>query len=67
MREFLAVERCDACGARAKHAANKPGRAELLFCDHHYRNHRDSLLENYWLIESDVSPAEPVAVSAYTE
>lgn len=52
MREFLASERCDRCGARAKHAATKPGCSELLFCDHHYRDSRDALLDNYWLIES---------------
>lgn len=67
MREFLAVERCDRCGAQAKHAANKPGHAELLFCNHHYRDHKDALLEAYWLIESDVSPAEPRPAAAYTE
>lgn len=67
MREFLAVERCDRCGARARHAASKPGHTELLFCDHHYRENRDALLDQYWLIESDLSPAEPKSASAYTE
>lgn len=67
MREFLAIERCDGCGAQARHAATKPGRVELLFCGHHYRKHRDALLDQYWTIESDVSPAEPVPASAYTE
>lgn len=67
MREFLATDRCDRCGARAAHAAHKAGKPELLFCNHHYRDHRDALLNDYWLIESDVSPAEPVPASAYTE
>ena len=55
MREFLASERCDRCGARAKHAATKPGCSELLLCDHHHREHKDKLLETYWLIESDIT------------
>jgi len=67
MREFLAIDRCDRCGAQAKHAAKKPGCTELLFCNHHYRDHKDALLEAYWLIESDVSPAEPTPAAAYTE
>lgn len=66
MREFLASERCDRCGARAQHAATKPG-LELLFCSHHMREQHDALLKDYWLIESDLSPAEPVPASAYTE
>lgn len=67
MREFLPVERCDRCGARARHAATKPGCSELLFCNHCYNGSRESLLNNYWLIESDISPAEPVPASAYKE
>lgn len=67
MREFLAVERCDRCGAQAHHAATKAGHTELLFCGHHHREFRDALLNDYWLIESDVSPAEPVPAAAYTE
>lgn len=68
MREFLAIDRCDRCGAQAKHAATKAGMpSELLFCNHHHREVKDNLLENYWLIESDESPAEPVAAAAYTE
>ena len=67
MREFLAIDRCDRCGAQAKHAAVKPGFTELLFCNHHYREHRDALLDAYWTIESDVSRAEPVPAAAYTE
>lgn len=55
MREFLAVDRCDRCGAQAKHSATKPGHHELLFCDHHYREQRDALLSQYWLIESNVA------------
>lgn len=60
MREFLASERCDRCGARAKHAATKPGCSELLFCDHHHREVHDALLSQYWLIESDVTASVAV-------
>lgn len=67
MREFLPAERCDRCGARARHAANRPGFSELLFCNHCYRDSKNALLENYWLIESDLSPVEPQPASAYTE
>lgn len=58
MREFLPAERCDRCGARACHAATKAGCAELLFCAHHYREHRDKLIENYWLIDGEDLDAE---------
>lgn len=68
MREFLAVERCDRCGAQAQHAAAKVGMpSELLFCGHHHREFRDALLNDYWVIESNVSPTEPVPAAAYTE
>lgn len=67
MREFLADQRCDRCGAQAYHAASKAGFSELLFCNHHYEEHKDALLNDYWLVESNVSLTEPVAASAYTE
>lgn len=67
MREFNAADRCDRCGALAYHEAKKIGNCELLFCNHHYREFRDALIEDYWLIESNISPAEPVPAAAYTE
>lgn len=67
MLDLNANDRCDRCGARASHKATKPGSPYLLFCSHHYREHRDALLSKYWLIESDLSPVEPVPASAYTE
>lgn len=67
MHEFLAIERCDRCGAQAHHIATKPGFTELLFCNHHYNENRDKLTENYWLIESDLSPTAPRPAAAYTE
>lgn len=57
MREFLPAERCDRCGARACHSATKPGHSELLFCEHHFREHRDKLIEDYWLIDATVALA----------
>jgi hypothetical protein len=60
-----AQDRCDTCGARAVHRATKVV-AELLFCNHCYREHRDALLEKYWLIESDELQSEPVAVTELT-
>lgn len=67
MREFNATERCDRCGAQARHAANKTGFEELLFCNHHFRDAKDPLMDNYWVVVSDLSPVEPQPVSAYTE
>lgn len=67
MRGFTAIDRCDRCGAQARHAARKPGKPELLFCGHHHREHRDSLLNDYWLIESDESPVDPQPTAAYRD
>ena len=64
MREFTATDRCDRCGAQAHHEAHKPGSGELLLCNHHHREFREALLDNYWLIESEVSPAEPIPATA---
>ena len=66
MREFLAIDRCDRCGAQASHAAFKPGYSNLLFCTHHYHKHKNALLSKYWLIESKMLD-EPQPVSAFTE
>lgn len=67
MLDLNALDRCDRCGAQAYHVARKPGQSDLLFCNHHYRENRDGLLNQYWLIESDMSYAEPVPAAAYTE
>lgn len=58
-----AQDRCDRCGARAYHRAYKPN-LELLLCNHHYRETRDSLLDQYWLIESDELQREPVPAAS---
>lgn len=55
MREFLAIERCDRCGAQALHAASKSGFVELLFCNHHYHRFEEGLLLTGWSVESNVS------------
>jgi hypothetical protein len=67
MLALTALDRCDGCGARAYHKANKAGLSDLLFCNHCHGKYKDVLLEQYWLIESDESPLEPAPVSAYIE
>lgn len=67
MLNLTALDRCDGCSAQAYHVAKKSGFSNLLFCGHHLRKHEDALLNQDWIIYSDVSPAEPVPVAAYTE
>ena len=55
MREFIASERCDRCGAQAYHVVTKPGFSELLLCNHHEVENHDKLLDTGWTIVSDVS------------
>lgn len=42
-------DRCDRCPAEAKVIA-KSGGSELLFCDHHARNHEVALVNAGWSI-----------------
>lgn len=67
MLDLTAQDRCDRCGAQALAVAHKPGNSNLMFCGHHHRQYAKKLIETYWLIESDESPASPVPVAAYTE
>lgn len=67
MLDLRAHDRCDRCGARAYHVAHKTGYTELMFCNHHHAEFKDSLLDNYWLIESDELADDPVPASAFTE
>lgn len=67
MLNLTAQDRCDRCGARAAYVATKPGLADLMFCGHHYRAHKDKLIEQYWLIETDETQAEPVEAPVYSE
>jgi hypothetical protein len=38
-----ALHRCDRCGAQAYVRVLLPGRQDLLFCAHHYRQHEPAL------------------------
>jgi hypothetical protein len=41
---LTAADRCDRCGAQAQHRVTFTA-SDLLFCAHHYREHRDKLAE----------------------
>lgn len=46
-------DRCDRCRGTAIYAAQKivDGRLlEVLFCEHHYREHSDKLFEEEWAV-----------------
>lgn len=51
----LTHARCDRCGARAVARARKPGTGELFFCGHHVREHEVALLDQLWIVESEVT------------
>ena len=54
MVSFTALDRCDRCGAQAYAQADKPGQpSALLFCDHHSRKFKDSLLSQGWAVTWD--------------
>jgi hypothetical protein len=49
-----AHDRCDRCGSQAYVrvlAAN--GKLALLFCNHHFGKHADSLLDSGWTVTHD--------------
>lgn len=51
-RELTALDRCDACGARAwVRAVMKT--SELLFCGHHASEHIDALRESAIFVQDD--------------
>lgn len=58
------ADRCDRCGAGAKHVAQKAGHADLLFCNHHMfktkheTKHFDALVVNGWSVLTDQSAIE---------
>jgi len=52
--ELTAADRCDRCGARAQVRAVLPAGGELLFCNHHAREHKDKLEE----LEVDIQQGE---------
>lgn len=43
--ELTASDRCDRCGAAARIRAVLPSGGELLFCNHHAREHSSKLKE----------------------
>ncbi len=40
---LTAADRCDRCSAAARVRAVLPSGSELLFCKHHYNEHREGL------------------------
>ena len=53
MVSFTAMDRCDRCMSQAYAQADKPGKAELLFCLHHLKKHKDALLDKGWTLRMD--------------
>ncbi len=51
-RELTAVDRCDACGARAWVRAVMPA-SDLLFCAHHAQKHLPALRQSALYIQDD--------------
>lgn len=53
---FTGHDRCDAARNRSEQAYHRAtkGDREMLFCDHHYKQHADALLTDGWAIESDL-------------
>ncbi len=43
--ELTRADRCDRCGAAARVRAKLPSGAELLFCQHHAKQHQARLVE----------------------
>jgi len=43
--ELTRADRCDRCGAAARVRAKLPSGAELLFCQHHAKEHESRLIE----------------------
>ena len=43
--ELTRADRCDRCGAAAQVRAKLPSGAELLFCQHHAKEHESKLME----------------------
>ena len=54
--ELTRADRCDRCGAAARVRAKLPSGAELLFCQHHAKQHQARLVELAAVLE--VSEAE---------
>lgn len=52
--ELTASDRCDRCGAAARVRAVLPSGGELLFCNHHAREHSSKLKE----LAADIQASE---------
>jgi hypothetical protein len=53
--DVTASDRCDRCGAAARVRAVLPSGGELLFCNHHARQHGARLKE----LAAQIQPNEP--------
>jgi hypothetical protein len=56
-RPLIKADRCDRCGAEAQMVARNEGLAELLFCDHHANEHKESLLDNGFYLDTETLEA----------
>ena len=60
--------RCDGCGARAYVLVGNEAMDELLFCFHHFKEHKDALLGQGWSVlvdqTSDLEPVESKEIHA---
>lgn len=52
--KLTASDRCDRCGAAARVRAVLPSGGELLFCNHHAREHQSKLKE----LSADIQASE---------
>ena len=55
---LTATDRCDRCIGQAYTVARRKGFDDLLFCNHHLREHRDALIEQGWEVIEDISARE---------
>ncbi|GAA4385692.1 DUF7455 domain-containing protein [Tsukamurella soli] len=57
---LTAADRCDRCSAAARVRAVLPSGFELLFCKHHFNEHR-TMLETQGAVLLEDAPVAPVA------
>lgn len=55
---LTAQDRCDRCIGQAYSIARKEGFDDLLFCNHHLREHRDALLAQGFEVIEDLTARE---------
>ena len=56
--ELTRADRCDRCGAAARVRAKLPAGGELLFCQHHAKQHEAKLAELAAVLEVSAEPLE---------